>query len=245
MTIRQTFQDAIADIKIQAAQAIMDSIEDAPQAALGHIKETTDRVFGLLSTSEKLQLVAQIKDAAGIDVSLRGFDDAADIAELADLMFWRSVEHHLEPFRASIASTAFAVGFLPAAERMIEVAERSAGSKWMPKDKVEAMRAAHDRLSAAEGTSDDLEAVIDGVELFRALMRSPKDKVLHQRHSTDIEEMRKITAEVKYYHGLLGHRFSGSWQHAPQALDIMKARQPNLPIIQAENERRRLRSTRL
>lgn len=245
MTTRQTFQDAISDIKIQAAQKIMDTIEDAPQAALGHIKETSDRVFGILSTSEKLQLVAQIEDAGGIYVDLSGFDDAADIAELVDLMFGRCVEHHLQPFRASIASTAFAVGFLPAAERMIEVAERSAGSKWMPKDQVEAMRAAHDRLSAAEGTSEDLEAVIDGVELFRQLMRSPKDKVLHQRHSTDIEEMRKITAEVTSYGDLLGHRFQGTWRHAPQALDIMKARQPNLPIIEAENERRRLRSTRL
>ncbi|MBY3151300.1 hypothetical protein HFO56_02725 [Rhizobium laguerreae] len=246
MTIRQTFVDSIAAIKTQAAQIIMDTIEDAPQAALGHIKETTDRVFGVLSTSEKLHLVAEIKDAGGIDVNLRVFDDSADIAELADLMLGRCVEHHLEAFRDSIACSAFAVGFLPAADRMIEVAERSAGSKWMPKDRVEAMRAAHERLAGAEGTSEDLSAVIHGVNLFRALMRSPKDKVLHQRHNTNMEEMKKITAEVNYYRDLLGYSLHGTWQHAPQALEAINDRQPNLPLIQAETERKRLaRSTTL
>jgi hypothetical protein len=246
MPIRQSFKDSMSDIRVQAAQIIMDTIEDAPQAALGHIKETTDRVFGVLSTSEKLQLVAQIEDAGGLEIGLRGFDDVADIAELAAVMFRECVEHHLAPFSANIASTAFAVGFLPAADRMIEVAERSAGSKWMPKDRVDAMRSAYDRLAAAEGTGEDLDTIIYGIELFRSLMRSPKDRVLHQRHGTDMEEMRKITAEVNYYHGLLGHRVSGgSLQHGPMALGIMKDRQRNLPIIEAENERRRQRSARL
>ncbi|MDW9481389.1 hypothetical protein GOB57_22335 [Sinorhizobium meliloti] len=241
MTHQQTFEEAISAIKHQATQFVLDTIEDNPTAVLGYLKETVDQVFGTLTTNQKFAFMAQVTDTDEIGMNTRYLGEPGDIAQVAEAVFSSCLEHYLAPLRESFAGAVFAVGFLPAASAMIEVAERSGGSKWLPADQVEAIRAAYDRLAASEGGADDLKAVIGGLRLFETLMDSPNDRVLHNRHNTTMEEMTKVTAEVKYYRDLLGP----GWPLAPKALELVASRQRNLPIIEAENERKRAVRARL
>ncbi|MCV9964996.1 hypothetical protein OIU34_24170 [Pararhizobium sp. BT-229] len=235
MTPHQTLADAIQEIKLGASQKVMDTIEDAPQDALGHLRDATRAMFAELTTSDKLRLLAGAGDIGDLGVDLRGFDSYGDIAEMADVMFAACVEYQLTSTRNGIAAAAFAVGFLPAALELLETAEAAAGTKWVPLEKVEAVRSAYDKLASAEGTKEDLETLVGGVYLFARLMESPKDKVLHRRHNTDMETMRKVTSAVKFYRDMLGP----GWPLAPEALDLLASRQRNMPIIEAENARKR------
>lgn len=241
MTPHQTLADAIKEIQHVASQKVLDTIEDTPHAALAHLRDAERAMFEGLTTSDKLRLLASAGDIGEICVGLSGFDGSGDIAEVTDAMFGACVEHQLASTRNGFAVAAFAVGFLPAVLELLEVAELAAGTKWVPLEKVEAIRAAYDRLTASEGTRADLETLVGGVYLFDRLMASPKDKVLHSRHNTDVETMRRVVAPVKFYRDMLGP----GWPLAPEALEMIASRQRNMPIIEAENERRRARLARL
>jgi hypothetical protein len=56
-----------------------------------------------------------------------------------------------------------------------------------------------------------------------------------------METMRNVTSAVKSYRDMLG----AGWPLAPQALELIASRQRNMPIIEAENERRRARLAKL
>jgi hypothetical protein len=241
MTPQQTLADAIADIRTSASQKVMDTMEDSPLSALGYLKDAQRAMFEGLTTTDKLRLLAGAGDIGDIGVDLRGFDSYGDIAEMADVMFAACVEHHLSPTRNGIAVAAFAVGFLPASLELIEVAEAAAGTKWVPLEKVQAVRDAYDRLAASEGSERDLNVVMDSVYLFDGLMQSPKDKVLHRRHNTDIDTMRNVTSAVAAYRDMLDPNL----QLTLSVLEMISIRQRNLPIIEAENERRRASRAKL
>jgi hypothetical protein len=241
VTTHQNFKDAITAIKNQAAQAVIDTIEDSPKAALGHINEATTQVFGEMTANDKLRLMAQIENVGELGMDFRYFDEYGDFEDAIDAMFNRCVDHHLDDFRSGIASSAFAVGFLPAALALVELAEGSGGSKWIRAEHIEAARAAYDHLAASEGHVNDLDAVFDGIYLFDRLMSSPKDRVLHGRHNTTMDEMRTVVREVKFYRDLLGPGRS----LAPGALETLATRQRNLPIIEAEHARLKAARARL
>lgn len=243
MTPNQTFKEAISEIKHRAGQVIIDTMEDSPKDALGHVNAAVTQVFGELSVNEKLRLMAQIENVGEIEMDFRSFDTYGDgdVSETVGYMFSACVDHHLDDFRNGMATSTFAVGFLPAALALVELAERSGGSKWIPVSQIETVRSAYDRLAASEGTADDLKELMSGIYLFDKLMSSPKDRVLHNRHNTSMDEMSAVVKEVKFYRDLLGP----GWPLAPQALEILSSRQRNLPIIEAEREHLRAARARL
>lgn len=243
MTPSQTFKEAISEIKHRAGQLIIDTMEDSPKDALGHVNAAVTQVFGELNVNEKLRLMAQIENVGEIEMDFRSFDTYGDgdVAETVGYMFSACVDHHLDDFRNGMATATFAVGFLPAALVLVELAERSGGSKWVPAERIEVVRSAYDRLAASEGTADDLNELIGGVHLFDGLMRTPKDRVLHNRHNTSMEEMSAVVKEVKFYRDLLGP----GRPLQEEALKTLASRQRNLPIIEAEREHLKAARARL
>lgn len=241
MTPNQTFKEAISEIKHRAAQTIIDTMEDSPKDALGYVDAVRGQVFGEMTVNEKLRVLSQIDNVGDIEMSFRFFDTYGDVAEVIDSMFSACVDHHLYDFRSGVATSAFAIGFLPAALAMVELAERSGGSKWIPADQIEVVRSAYDRLAASEGSLADLDDLIGGVYLFEKLMRSPKDRVLHNRHNTTMDEMTAVVTEVKFYRNLLGE----GRPLAENALETLTSRQRNLPIIRAEHEHLKAARARL
>ena len=232
MTNAMDFETSMQDIRTITLERIAESDSGDMFAPRTILKQVRGEIVGNLSSSEALALLSTIDNLDELWIDERGVADE-NVGSTAKALLSAVVDNHLSRFSDDIDDDIFAVGVLPAADRLLRLAEK-AGLKdtpWMRADDVADMRACYDRVVEGHGTVKDLACVVAVHALFSRLMGRPKDAALHSSLGVTFDEISAVVREVRVYADLCngaGVRIEAKFDRLMERLDHASTTLPAL-----------------
>jgi hypothetical protein len=192
-----------------------------------------DKIVASYSTEQKLMILAGVRGISVLEVQADAFAHVRTMSETSTVMLKSCVKHRLEMVESAINIAVFGEGVLQAADAFLKVAETAEYSeRWLSENTVIAMREAHDRLYAGEGTKDDLRTLLVGATLFDKIINTDRQSQLCVEHKLDSLSVGEVGKELKFYQNLL----KPGWPLLDDAFDRLIEQQQRDVGITAEKK---------
>jgi hypothetical protein len=188
MRKKANFDKTVADWGEEISRALGGANGPQPSSAMGCLRAMIVLKCASLDAAEKLRLMASITDLDrmmdGVEVEIVDTFPGA-----VNALFMKCVTERLRGLSESVAVSAFAAGFMPAAERLLSLAERAPVRNLVPQGEVISLWLRYVAIDGGVGTEADLLALL-GLPLV--LRRVPELRV-----GDGLREMADEFAEVE------------------------------------------------
>jgi hypothetical protein len=183
------FETIMKAAEQQLANEAYQLVQTDHKTAVTLVEIAIDKIANSYSTAQKLTILAGVRDIDELEVEIAALASVRKMTDVVTQMLRTCIKQRLDMVASAINVAVFAEGVLRAADAFIKVAEAATHSeRWLPEDKVAAMREAHDHLDAGEGSIDDLRTILTGAALF---------------NGSKLHEERQVAKQLKFYRDLL------------------------------------------
>lgn len=227
------FENLIEQIEKKVVSAIADpSFETAPTSGNLIVEDAINSVVGSPSTQEQLLLLATVPHLAGVEVRNLDLGEIETAGTFVEALLRSVLHNRLALLKRRVAREGFVIGFLPAVDTLISLAESAEPSPWISQQAVEETRDAFRRMADGEGSEDDFHCLFQSTGLLGGLLMAPTDIYSQNKAGINLDSAREATVQVKLMINTLLEQFPFEVHDdiLPDLLQRMANRYSNAPL---------------